>query len=408
MPFEAFSLPGKPVAIQFGAGNIGRGFIGAVLSKAGFHVVFADVVEKIVNALNEQGQYDVHVLNGGEQIETIKPVSAVMSTDMKAIEAIAREPLSIITTAVGPNILPRLAKPIAQIIRTRMAEGMGPINIVACENLQNATIILREAIEKELTDDKERLYLQDNIGFAICSVDRIVPPFTSNKLLDVGVEPFYEWTVDSHSLKKTDPDVEIEGMHATDNLDAYVQRKLFTLNTGHCIAAYLGFLDKKNTILESISDDSIHDIVSRALHESGAALIEKHSPFFTPEEHEEYVKKILERFSNHHVKDEVSRVGREPLRKLRRGDRLLGPIEMCRERNLERDTLLLGVAAALLFHPTGAQEDKEATEVQNRIQEEGIEKVVADLTGWSQDDEDLKKVVQNYNQLKGQPLTARL
>lgn len=95
MPFEAVSLPGKPVAIQFGAGNIGRGFIGAVLSKAGFHVVFADVQEKIVNALNEHGQlslvnileytltidpgqYDVHILNGETQIETIKPVSALL------------------------------------------------------------------------------------------------------------------------------------------------------------------------------------------------------------------------------------------------------------------------------------------------------------------------------------------
>ncbi|KAE9399228.1 mannitol-1-phosphate 5-dehydrogenase [Gymnopus androsaceus JB14] len=398
MPFEAVSLPGKPVAIQFGAGNIGRGFIGAVLSKAGFHVVFADVQEKIVNALNEHGQYDVHILNGETQIETIKPVSALLSTDLKAIEELARKPLSIITTAVGPNILPRLAKPIAQIVRTRMAEHMGPINIVACENLQNATEKLREALEKELSDEQERLYMQDNVGFAVCSVDRIVPPFSSDKILDVGVEPFYEWTVDSNSLKKTDPDVIIEGMHATDNLDAYVQRKLFTLNTGHAIAAYLGFIDNKNTILEAISDESIHAIVSRALHESGAALIDKHSPFFSHEEHQEYVKKILQRFSNQHLKDEVARVGREPLRKLKRGDRLLGPVEMCRERSLEHDTLLLGVAAALLFHPTDG--DKEATEVQERIQRDGIEKVVSELTGWEYDDVDLQKIIGDYNRMK--------
>ncbi|KAJ4470093.1 mannitol dehydrogenase C-terminal domain-containing protein [Lentinula aciculospora] len=402
MPFEAVSLPGKPTAIQFGAGNIGRGFIGAVLSQAGFHVVFADVQEKIVQSLNENGHYDVHILNGETQIETIGPVSAVMSTDLVAIENIAREPLSIITTAVGPNILPRLAKPIAQIIRTRMEEGMGPINIVACENLQNATDKLREAIENELSDEKERLYMQDNIGFAICSVDRIVPPFSSENILDVGVEPFFEWTVDSNSLKKTDPDVVIDGMHATNNLDAYVQRKLFTLNTGHAITAYLGFLKKKATILDAISDGSIRDTVSQALHESGTALIAKHHPFFSHEEHEEYINKTLKRFSNHNLRDEVSRVGREPLRKLRKGDRLLGPVEMCRERNLEHDTLLLGVAAALLFYPTGIHEDKEANEIHDRIQQEGIEEVVSDLTGWSKDDVDSQKIIQEYSRLKSE------
>ena len=40
-------------AVQFGAGNIGRGFIGALLSQSGYHVVFADVVDKIIDKINE-------------------------------------------------------------------------------------------------------------------------------------------------------------------------------------------------------------------------------------------------------------------------------------------------------------------------------------------------------------------
>lgn len=279
-----------------------------------------------------------------------------------------------------------------------MENNMGPINIVACENLVNATGILRDEIEKELTDE-ERQYMQDNIGFAVCSVDRIVPPFSSDHILDVGVEPFYEWTVDAKSMKKTDPDVIIKGMHTTDNLDAYVQRKLFTLNTGHAITAYLGFIKKKDTILEAISDESIYATVSQALHESGVALVDKY-PLFSPEEHKEYIKKILARFANAHLKDEVARVGREPSRKLKQGDRLLGPIEMCRERNLEHDALLLGVAAALLFNPTGEHEDEDAIEIQQRIQRDGIDKVVSDLTGWSHDDKDSQKIIQEYNKMK--------
>ena len=46
-------------AIQFGAGNIGRGFIGGLLSNAGYHVVFADVNEAILNGINNEKQYKI-------------------------------------------------------------------------------------------------------------------------------------------------------------------------------------------------------------------------------------------------------------------------------------------------------------------------------------------------------------
>ncbi|ESK94862.1 mannitol-1-phosphate 5-dehydrogenase [Moniliophthora roreri MCA 2997] len=463
----------KPIALQFGAGNIGRGFIGAVLSQAGFHVVFADVQEPIVNEINKNGQYDLHILEGRPKIETVKDISAVLSTNLQAFEDIAKGQLTIITTAVGPNILPRLAKPIAQIIRTRMAENRGPINIVACENAQRASHVLRDAVDQELSD-QEREYARDNIGYAVCSVDRIVPPYDTENLLDVGVEPFYEWIVDANSLKKTDPDVQIPGMKATDNLDAYVQRKLFTLNTGHAITAFLGALPSAQpsaassksslsllsmtsasssgrstptgakipshpTILEAINSNAIRDIVSQALHESGEALIRKHG--FTKEQHEEYISKILARFANPNMQDEVARVGREPLRKLKKGDRFLGPIEMCREMGLPRDALLIGVASALLFNPKrrtksrtssrgsltvlAAQRpvingrpqmlaapvweeeweweeeeaDEQAKAVYEMIAEKGVVGVLRELTAWEEDDEDLKKVVRAYETL---------
>ncbi|KAF9266825.1 NAD(P)-binding protein [Marasmius fiardii PR-910] len=385
----------KPIALQFGAGNIGRGFIGAVLSKAGLRVVFADVQEKIIKALNEEHKYNVHILGDEEEskIETIEDVEAINSMDMKAIEEIAKQPLTIVTTAVGPGVLPRLGKAMAVIIRTRQANNMSPINFVACENLQNASGKLRDAVYNELSDE-EKKYADENIGFAVCSVDRIVPPFDpdSGSILDVGVEPFYEWNVDAKSLKKTDPHCDIEGMNTVNNLDAYVQRKLFTLNCGHAITAFLGALPRgvpsaassqsklrsmstnsfgsgastpavpsHPTILSAISTPSINDVVTRALHETGQALIRKHG--FTQAEHDKYTKAILDRFHNPNMHDEVARVGREPLRKLKKGDRLLGPIELCREFGLDRDGLLVGVASALLFHPKKSTRRKSSAAV---------------------------------------------
>jgi len=50
-------------AIQFGAGNIGRGFIGLVLEQAGYHVVFADINQQMIDRLNTDKEYVVHVID---------------------------------------------------------------------------------------------------------------------------------------------------------------------------------------------------------------------------------------------------------------------------------------------------------------------------------------------------------
>jgi mannitol-1-phosphate 5-dehydrogenase len=50
-------------AIQFGAGNIGRGFIGLVLEQAGYHVVFADINQEVIDKLNRDKYYTVHVMD---------------------------------------------------------------------------------------------------------------------------------------------------------------------------------------------------------------------------------------------------------------------------------------------------------------------------------------------------------
>ena len=42
------------LAVQFGAGNIGRGFIAALLRESNYDVVFADVVDSIVDKINSE------------------------------------------------------------------------------------------------------------------------------------------------------------------------------------------------------------------------------------------------------------------------------------------------------------------------------------------------------------------
>lgn len=377
-------------AIQFGAGNIGRGFIGALLSNAGYHVVFADINEQMINELNEKKSYQIHILDLEKSVETITNVSGCLSNGTDIIDEIASA--DIITTAVGPNVLKFIAPTIAQGIEARRTAGGGSLNIIACENMVGATSHLQEQVLTHLSEEG-KAYAEQNVGFANCSVDRIVPPFQGDSILDVGVEAFHEWIVEEPKLKGGTP--EIDGMKLTDNLVAYVQRKLFTLNTGHAITAYIGFLKGLETIDQSIQDEGVRAIVRPAMEESGAALVQKHG--FDAGEHAKYIDKIETRFKNPYIRDEVIRVGREPLRKLGQADRLVGPVKMATEFDLGRDHLLKGIAAAFHYDNTA---DPQSAELQGRIQAEGFGPVVSDVTGFAKDSDDYNKVMSAYEELK--------
>ena len=378
-------------AIQFGAGNIGRGFIGALLSKAGYHVVFADVNTEIINKINSDKKYTIHVMDTICSEEEISNISGVISTSDEIYKEIVEA--EIITTAVGPVVLPRIAPTIAKGIALRKEKGIKTyLNIIACENAIKASSQLEEEVKKYLNEE-EIEYLKEFVGFPNCSVDRIVPPVKSENILDVVVENYYEWNVEKSAFKGEIP--KIEGMNLVDNLMAYIERKLFTLNTGHAITAYFGYLKGYETIEESIKDEVIYGFVKNAMIESGKGLIAKYN--FDEEAHYKYINKIIDRFKNPYLKDDVARVGREPLRKLNENDRLIKPLITARGFNINTDNLLLGVGAALHYDN---KEDAQSVQLQSLINEKGIKESLAEISKISGDTDVLDKVEKYYDEVK--------
>ncbi|KAF8505112.1 mannitol-1-phosphate 5-dehydrogenase [Hysterangium stoloniferum] len=307
-------------AIHFGAGNIGRGFIGPLLVQSGYPVTFADIDTDVINKANEHREYAVHTLE------------------------------------------PKKRGHYPQ----RRKAGSGPLN-------------LREAVFEHLSEEDKK-YAKEHVGFANCSVDRIMPPFENDSPLDVGVE--YFCGIDNSGT------LGIKGMALTDELPGYVERKLFTFNCGHATTAYLGFLKGYPTIFDSIQDEEILRIVEGAMQEGGAALVKKH-PTFTLDEQQKYIKRTLDRFRNPNVVDNVKRVGRQPLRELAKNDRLLGPVYTAREYRLPIDNLARGIAAAMSYEN---DEDEQAAELKNEIEQQGVRNVIKKLTGFNEDSEEFKKI----------------
>jgi mannitol-1-phosphate 5-dehydrogenase len=281
------------------------------------------------------------------------------------------------------------------------------------QNLVGATTRLKELVLAQLPSAVDRAWVSEYVGFADCAVDRIVPPFDAARLspassprgspepeptapaLDVAVEAFHEWAVDGTQLRSPAP--RVKGWTRTPRLRAFVERKLYTLNTAHAIAAYRGALAGLDTVGAAIADPAIEAAVRQALAESGAALCAEHG--FTEEEHAAYIEKTIQRFRNPHLHDAIARVAREPLRKLARADRLVGPARMCAARGIPARGLLSGVAAALLYD---APDDAQSAQLARDIATKGLERTVVDVTGFEAGGDEVREVVEAYERLSAE------
>lgn len=380
-------------ALHFGAGNIGRGFIGKLLAESEAELTFADANAELVDQLNHSQQYKVHVVGSQHQIDVVSRIVAVNANSGEVIDRIRQADL--ITTAVGPMILDKIAATLASGLQLRFDDGnLTPLNIIACENMVRGTSHLKTAVLARLPE-AYHARLEQWVGFVDSAVDRIVPPAAAanDDPLEVTVESFSEWIVDETQFKGQVPAV--TGMELTGNLIAFVERKLFTLNTGHCITAYLGALAGYSTIREAIADPVIQEKVRRAMQQSGEVLVRRYG--FDRQLHHAYIEKILGRFANPYLVDEIDRVGRQPLRKLGADDRLIKPLLGTLEYGLEHDALLEGIAAALCYRN---DTDPQAVELQQMIQNEGVASTLVRVTGLALHEPQMLQIVRLYQDMK--------
>ncbi|HVL61433.1 MAG TPA: mannitol-1-phosphate 5-dehydrogenase [Microbacterium sp.] len=358
-------------AVHFGAGNIGRGFVGLLLHEGGYELVFSDVAAPLVDAINGVSEYTVHEVGEGGRDTVVTGFRAINSATHpdEVIDQIAGA--NVVTTAVGPTILKFVAPHIVAGLALRDPSSP-PLQIMACENAINATDLLRDEIVALSGDAWDAL--AGRAVFANTAVDRIVPAQPDGGGVDVTVEPFYEWAIERPPFGDEPP--VIPGAHFVDDLAPYIERKLFTVNTGHAATAYFGAVAGVETISGALSDDSIASRVAAALEETSALLVAKHG--LDPADMASYRDTILRRFRNPALPDTVWRVGRQPLRKLSRHERFVGPAAEAAERDLSVDALVAAMAAALAFDDP---EDAQSVDLQRMLRDQDAASVTSSVTG---------------------------
>lgn len=378
-------------AVHFGAGNIGRGFIGLLLSQSGYQVCFVDVNETLVSLLKSRQSYTVTLANDQASSSTVNNITAINGSDQRLVaKAIAEA--DIVTTAVGKSALKHIAAAIAAGIELRLTHSIdSPLPVIACENAIGGSTQLKRFVYEHL-HGYAREQADHSIVFPDAIVDRIVPLQSHEDLLQVTVEPFFEWIVDCSAMPPHFH--KILGVHYEEQLLPYIERKLFTVNTGHCIVAYYGYLHGYKTIQDAMKDPLILAEVKGALLETGAILVQKYQ--FDSDVHKQYINQTLERFGNPHLTDEVIRVARSPIRKISPHDRLVRPALLAYERGLPAVHLATAIAAVLHFN---FEADPEALELQNYRLQFGLHQTIEHYTGLPKQHLLHVQIIEAYNKL---------
>jgi mannitol-1-phosphate 5-dehydrogenase len=336
--------------VQFGAGNIGRSFIGQLFSRAGYEVVFIDIDQAVIEALNARREYKVDIRDDHPETWLIRNVRAIGAREKAEVAGEVAEADSL-GSAVGKNALAEIVPSIASGLELRYRRhGIKPIDLIICENILDGAAFLRKEFAVPLPPD---FPLDRMLGLVETSIGKMVPIMSTEDRdkdpLLVYAEAYNTLILDKKAFKAPIP--EVPGLDPKENMKAYVERKSFIHNLGHAMLAYMEGIWRKGCTFtwEAVKDPGLRQAAKSAMWESGRALMNAYPAEFNEENQEEHIENLLKRFGNVHLGDTIYRVGRDIQRKLAHDDRLIGAMLFDLHHGVEPKVTAKGAAAACFF-----------------------------------------------------------
>ena len=354
--------------LMYGAGSIGRGFIGPLFAGAGYEVVYVDISKPIIDALNNKRNYQISIASETPYNIEVYGVRGVNGLDEEAVIAEIAD-CDIMAVSLGTSVLQRIVPVIAKGFALRIEKCNKPLNVLICENLKNADKVLREWLLDALPVELHQLF-NEKCGLIETAIGRMVPvtDTDSEDPLHVVVEEYDFLPIDRDGFIGDPP--QIEKLIPYSPFSFYEERKLYLHNMGHAICAYLGILNGYDYIYQAIRDPFIRLLTQSAMIESSSMLSTKyevpyHKVFYHAED-------LLFRFGNAALLDTCERVGRDPIRKLGADDRLAGAIKQCFDYGILPAYICLGYAVALRFMTDDLKEVQKVSKEIGKLTDEQI------------------------------------
>jgi len=368
----------------FGAGKIGRSFIGQLFGLSGYEVVFSDVDLEIVDALNQRKSYPVVIKGEKEETLLVPNVRAVSGLDLVSIVKEVSQ-ASILAVSVGKNALEKVIPLIGKGLKLRYeSDPTWPMDIIIAENMRSASDFIHGKLSSCLPADYP---LDRLVGLVETSIGKMVPIMVQADLekdpLVVFAEPYNSLIVDQKGFKGSIP--EVKGLAPKKNIKAWVDRKAFIHNLGHAATAYYGAFKypKSRYIYEVLDDPEVYDFVCETMLQSAAILQTIYPNDFSMTELKAHVEDLLFRFRNKALKDTIFRVGQDRLRKLGPDDRFVGIIRLAVNLGMKYDKILKAMAYAFVFRATDEKGNRSVQDLLfDNYWSEGIEFTLQKVCGF--------------------------
>lgn len=385
--------------VILGAGAVGLGFMGDLLSRTGEEMVFADINSVLVESLNRHGACTISKAS----LKEIRPLTVTGVEAVDSGQAEGRDRLGpelagadFAITSVGARVLPLIGRLIAELARKGFRRET-PLNILCCENHRDAAGLLHDSLAERLgpEETKARFACVNTVVGRMCQLlthgERDLPTVTPDVDQVFLVEDYDPFPVDAGAWRgPLPPMAHLEGV-PTPQFEAYEHRKLYAHNGVHALLAMLGKLRGYQFFYEAGQDSELDAIGRRGMwEEMSAALVRAHPSYFTEERMGAFADDLYARLVNPVFTDEIDRGMRDTLRMVRPEDgRLSGAALFVVGHGYEPRAMCLGVAGALRdngmdlegLEEALAEAEPYAAEVVRALTAQALEAVDAEAQG---------------------------
>ena len=315
-----------------GAGKTGRGFIGRLLAEDGCEFLLIDKNEELVQKLNEVKSFQVSFFGNVREPQVVTNYKAVTWA-----EADLSDTELIFVSVGGTNLAD-----VGNELKKWCLDGKKRY-IITGENATKPAKTLLDALGAENVAGEVNVAGAEATVFCTTIEDGE---------LDISSENYPYLQCDAKPLEGYVPAV--SGVTPVDNFGNFLTRKLFTYNAASCVIAYLGYVKGFTDYGDAANDPEILELLDRNYAATNEVLCKEFG--YTKEDQEEFALLSKKKFCDRTIIDTVARNAREPQRKMKAGERIMGPLVLLDQYGADTSVLIKTVAAMLLYRNEG--EDK--------------------------------------------------